>query len=73
MIGLIISTLLFNLIAFKTNKRLKKSQILHIWLFTIAFNSIADLYIDAKYHGYWYFSKRIEWETLLSMSLLPAS
>jgi hypothetical protein len=70
MVGLIISIIIFNLIAFKTNKLLRKTQILHIWLFTVAFNSIADLFIDAKYHGYWYFSKGIEWETLLSMSLL---
>lgn len=54
MIGLIITIILVNFIAFKTNKRLTANQIVHLWLFTIAFQSNFDVYIDLKYHGYWY-------------------
>ncbi|MFS0881176.1 hypothetical protein [Metabacillus niabensis] len=70
MLGLIIAIIIFNFIAFRTNKNLTKNQIVHIWTFTIALQGIADLYIDQKYHGYWYFSKGIEWESLLTLTLI---
>ncbi|MFJ5763133.1 hypothetical protein ACIQAA_29260 [Neobacillus sp. NPDC093182] len=70
MIGLIFAVFLFNLIAFKTNKRLTKNQIVHIWAFTIVFQGIFDLYIDQKYHGYWYFSKDVDWSSLPALTLL---
>ncbi|MDQ6600807.1 hypothetical protein [Bacillus salipaludis] len=70
MIGLIIAVILFNLIAFKTNKRLTKNQIVHIWSFTITLQIIADLFIDQKYHGYWYFTQDVDWEGLPSLTIL---
>ncbi|HWO74635.1 MAG TPA: hypothetical protein VNM69_01815 [Bacillus sp. (in: firmicutes)] len=70
MIGLIIAIILFNIVAFATNKRLTINQIVHIWVFTGFFQGLADLYIDQKYHGYWYFSKDIEWASLLSITVL---
>jgi hypothetical protein len=45
MIGLIIAVILFNLLAFITNKRLSKNPIVHIWSFTIALQIIADMFI----------------------------
>jgi hypothetical protein len=47
--------------AFKTNKRLTTNQIIHIWVFTIAFQTIFDTIIEFKFHGYWYFRKEINW------------
>ncbi|MFS0638396.1 hypothetical protein AB1K84_21070 [Mesobacillus foraminis] len=70
MVGLIIAIIIFNAVAFITNKRLSKNQIVHIWAFTIALQGLADLYIDQKYHGYWYFSKGIEWESLPTLTMV---
>ncbi|WP_409305745.1 hypothetical protein [Peribacillus sp. SCS-155] len=70
MIGLIISILLFNFLAFKTNKRLTANQIVHIWVFTIAFQQTFDLMVEFKYHGYWYFGKEIDWKGLLPHTVL---
>jgi hypothetical protein len=65
MIGLLISIVIFNFIAFKFNKRLSWNQILHIWTFTMALQSFFDVFIQFKYHAYWYFDKEIDWEGLL--------
>jgi hypothetical protein len=70
MIGLIIAVILFNLIAFITNKRLTKNQIVHIWTFTTIFQGIADLYIDHKYQGYWYFTKDVDWASIPTLTML---
>jgi hypothetical protein len=64
MIGLIISIILFNIIAFKTNKNLITNQIIHIWLFTVVFQQTFDIFVDFKFDGYWYFTKDIDWEGL---------
>ncbi|MGM0877938.1 MAG: hypothetical protein ACQEWV_25225 [Bacillota bacterium] len=72
MIGLIIAIIVFNIIAFKTNKNLTANQIVHIWLFTIAFHQVFDVFINFKYHGYWFFTKDIDWKGLLAyIALLP--
>lgn len=70
MLGLIIAIVIFNFIAFKTNKRLSSSQIAHVWSFTIAFQNVFDLMVDVKYHGYWYFSKSIDWRALSAHTIL---
>lgn len=70
MIGLIISVVLFNLVAFKTNTRLTKNQIIHIWTFTIVFQLLVDLFIDDKYHGYWYFNEATEFKDLPTITVL---
>lgn len=72
MIGLIIAIIVFNFIAFKKNKNLTANQILHIWLFTIMLQQTFDVFVDLKYHGYWYFTKDADFEGLLPhMALLP--
>nr|WP_132744963.1 hypothetical protein [Scopulibacillus darangshiensis] len=70
MFGLIIAVILFNFIAFLTNKRLSKNQIVHIWVYTIAFQTLFDSFIDLKYHGYWYFTEEHDWASLPALTML---
>ncbi|KAB7672016.1 CBO0543 family protein [Bacillus sp. B1-b2] len=71
MIGLMIAVLAFNSIAYKVNKVLNKNQIVHIWMFTLAFQLLFDLYTDVGYHAYWYFSKDdVDWESLIHILFL---
>jgi hypothetical protein len=70
MIGLTIAILIFNYIAFKTNKNLTKNQIIHIWLFTIAFQQTYDLIVEFKYSGYYYFTKDLDWRGLPAHTIL---
>ncbi|MFP7474222.1 hypothetical protein SFC55_24855 [Niallia taxi] len=72
MFGLATSILLFNYIAFKKRKNLTTNQIIHIWLFTIAFQNIFDIVVELKYHAYWYFGKDFEWRGIFAhIFLLP--
>src|SRR4051794_22700365 len=64
MIGLILAIILVNFIAFSTNTRLSSNQIVHIWMFTIALQMNFDFYVDLEYHGYWYFTKKVDWKEL---------
>ncbi|SET56670.1 hypothetical protein SAMN05216389_11511 [Oceanobacillus limi] len=70
MVGQITAIILFNYLAFKTNKNLNASQIAHIWVFTIAFQMNFDIFVDVKYHGYWYFSKAVDWAGLPAHTVL---
>jgi hypothetical protein len=70
MLGLILSIIVFNLVAFVKNKHLTLNQIIHIWTFTIAFQMSVDIFIEFKYMGYWYFSKKIDYFGQLAHSLL---
>ncbi|MBD0381209.1 hypothetical protein [Paenibacillus sedimenti] len=72
MIGLIIAIVVFNFIAFKTNKRLSANQIVHIWTFTTAFQDTFDLIVDYILHAYWYFTEDIDWLALPAhIALVP--
>ena len=72
MLGLIIAIIIVNLIAFSTNKRLSINQIVHIWMFTIAFQMNFDFYVDLEHHGYWYFTKNKDWKELpTNIMLVP--
>lgn len=33
-------------------------------MFTIAFQTLVDLYLDMKLLGYWYFTKEVDWITI---------
>lgn len=70
MLGLIIAIIVFNVVAFTTNKRLTNNQILHIWTFTISFQTLADMYLDVKYQGYWYFTQEVELVSILNLTML---
>ncbi|MDY0407111.1 hypothetical protein P5G51_018805 [Virgibacillus sp. 179-BFC.A HS] len=70
MIGLVTAIVLFNLVAFVTNKRLTTNQIVHIWTFTIALLIVTETYLIFKYHGYWYFYKEINWGVLPAQTVV---
>jgi hypothetical protein len=70
MIGLFIAIILFNFIAFKTNKILNASEIVQIWTFSIAFQQSFDLIVEFKLQGYWYFNKGVDWLGLLAHIVL---
>ncbi|CAM3540526.1 hypothetical protein [Cytobacillus oceanisediminis] len=70
MIGLIVSIFIFNLIAFKTNKRLTPAQIVQIWTFTAGFQLLFDMIVEFKYESYWYFEPGVEWMGLLPRTVL---
>lgn len=70
MIGLLLSVFVFNLAAFNYHKNLTKNQMIHIWVFTVALQTLFDVIIDFKYHGYWYFSKAIDWKGLPATTML---
>ncbi|OIK05669.1 hypothetical protein BIV60_27625 [Bacillus sp. MUM 116] len=70
MVLCVISIIVFNFIVYKMNKRLTKNQMVHIWTFTIILLTWADIYIDEKTGGYWYFYKGIEWRNFLVYTLL---
>ncbi|UFU00302.1 hypothetical protein KO561_04945 [Radiobacillus kanasensis] len=70
MIGLLTAIVIFNILAYKTNKDLTRKEIAHIWCFTIAFQAVFDTYIDIKYNAYWYFSPDVDWISLPAVLLL---
>ncbi|BFT69461.1 hypothetical protein [Paenibacillus sp. P36] len=71
MIILFLSIVSFNVIAFKCNTVLNVNKIIHIWMFTIAFQFLFDLLIEFKFEGYWYFSKgEIDWLGFLVRTVL---
>ncbi|MFE8700809.1 hypothetical protein ACFYKX_09300 [Cytobacillus sp. FJAT-54145] len=70
MIGLFIAIIIFNIVAFTTNKRLTKNQIIHIWTFTIILQMAFDGYIDHKFKGYWYFTKDVDILDLPTVTVL---
>jgi hypothetical protein len=65
MIGLIISILIVAVLFVKFHHRLTPNQILHIWIFSFAFHQCFDVFVLIKHHGYWYFTKEIEWKGLI--------
>ncbi|PKG23446.1 hypothetical protein [Niallia nealsonii] len=70
MIGLLIVVALFNFLAIKLNKRLNANRVLHIWMFTSTFQLLFDMFVDFKYLGYWYFTKEIDWISILYIIFL---
>ncbi len=70
MIGLFLAIFFFNVIAFLTNTRLTKNEILHLWTFTIAFQSLVDLLLNHKYQGYWYFTEDVDIIALPALTVL---
>ncbi|WP_251550658.1 hypothetical protein [Neobacillus muris] len=65
MIGIILSIIAFNYFAFSGKKTLSGNQLLHVWTFSVAFQTIFDVFVEFKYHAYWYFNKEVDWEGVL--------
>ncbi|MFD2680413.1 hypothetical protein [Bacillus seohaeanensis] len=70
MIGLFTAIIILNFIVIKIDKVLTGNQILHIWCFTVAFQTFFDIFVEFKYGGYWYFDKEIDFLGLLSHLLI---
>ena len=53
---------------------MSSNQIVHIWFFTIAFEMLFDVFVEFKFHAYWYFTKYIDWAGILPhIFLVPAA
>lgn len=70
MVLFIISIISFNAMLFKVRKHLSKNQIVHIWMFSMIFETLFDIFVDEKTNGYWYFMKGIDWTNLIIYILL---
>ncbi|HSU80542.1 MAG TPA: hypothetical protein VLK78_08990 [Candidatus Angelobacter sp.] len=70
MLGLISSVIIFNLLCYKLNKKLTPNQTLHMWMFTVTFQNLFDIFIDLKYKGYWYFTKAVDWQSIPCVTVL---
>lgn len=70
MVGFWVSLFVFNVLAFFFHHRLSNVQILCVWLFTVSFQTITDVFLDFHYQAYWYFTKEVEWLTLPNVLFL---
>ncbi|MBV7504383.1 hypothetical protein KW850_03780 [Bacillus sp. sid0103] len=72
MVGIIVSVIIINVILLKVRKRLSKSEMLQVWLFSSMFQLLFDVFVSLKYQGYWYFNKGVDWESLpVYLCLVP--
>jgi len=65
MIYLLVSIIIFNLIAFFIPKRLSKIEMYTISIFSMLFAICTDVILDLKYHLYWYFSIEPDWKSFI--------
>jgi hypothetical protein len=62
---LIILTIIFYLIVYLMPKHRTKHEVLTTIFFALLMSVLTDLYLDVKYHLYWYFNKdEVDWEYL---------
>jgi hypothetical protein len=53
-------------VAFKIKRYRTKQEVLVTVLFGLVLNFVSDLYLDLKYHLYWYFDKQqVDWSYLI--------
>ena len=45
-------------------------HMVQIWVFTMLLQFMFDVVISLKYHGYWYFTKGIDWQSFLAYVFL---
>jgi hypothetical protein len=65
MLILIVTVIVFNLIAYIIPKRISKLEILTTTLFASYLQVMADIYLCLKYDFYGYFDKGVDWGTLI--------
>lgn len=70
MILLMVSVIVFNVIAFRTVRGISKNKTINIWVFTCLFQIIFDVFISLKYQGYWYFSAGVDWMSIPAYLML---
>jgi hypothetical protein len=64
-IFLILSVIVFNLIAILIPKRISSIEILTTTLFSLYLETMSNVFLDLKYDLYGYFTKGVNWESLL--------
>lgn len=70
---LIVSVIIFNLVAYFIPKRISNLEIYTTVIFALLFNIVVDDYTDLMYDFYGYFKKGVDWEYLiLFLGLFPA-
>lgn len=65
MLFLIFSVIVFNLIALLIPKRISGIEILTTTLFSLYLETMTNVFLDLKYDLYGYFTKGVNWESLL--------
>jgi hypothetical protein len=70
---LIISIVVFYVIAYLMPKRLSKIVIYATTLFALLLATLTDLFLDVKYLLYWFFTKEVDWLWLIILfGIYPA-
>jgi hypothetical protein len=64
-IFLILSVIVFNLVALLIPKRISGIEILTTSLFSLYLETMTNVFLDLKYDLYGYFTKGVNWESLL--------
>ncbi|TKC15306.1 CBO0543 family protein [Robertmurraya kyonggiensis] len=65
MIFLVLSVIVFCSVAIFVPKRISGIEILTTTLFALYLEALTNVFLDLKYHLYGYFTKGVNWETLL--------
>lgn len=65
-----IAIFVFNVMAFTKVRHLSANQIVHIIVFTIVFQTLVDLYLDVKFHGYWYYQREIDFLSIPTLTMI---
>lgn len=61
-----ITVIIVLIVAFKIKRKRTRHEVLATVLFGLLMNFVTDLYLDLKYHLYWYFDKHeIDWAYLI--------
>lgn len=65
MIYLIVSVVIFNVVAYFIPKRITKIEMYATSIFALLFAVFIDLFFELKYQWYWYFTKGVDWASLI--------
>jgi hypothetical protein len=61
-----LTVLVVLIVAFRIKRRKTRHELLATILFALMMNFVSDLYLDLKYHLYWYFDKNeVDWAYLI--------
>lgn len=71
MFGLIAAIIIFHVLALLTIRNLSKNQVVHIWLFSVVFQTIVDFFLGNNLLAYWYFTKDADFQDILPILVIP--